>query len=133
MSRAVTRKMAYLPSESQLQDSIVDGLEMRGYTVMETGRWRYQVCCPCGCGHWFTPHTGMPNTTGCPDLYITRAGWGYGRWIGMELKAPGAVTLHGTIPPGRLKKAQKDLKALGVIVVVHSWEEAEAAIREVTV
>lgn len=118
-----------LPTEAQVQDAIVQGLRLLGYEVLETGRWRQQTRCP-GCGAWHTPHTGYGNTPGCPDVLVAHTRWG-NRWLGLEVKAPGAATLLGTVAPGRIRAEQRRLADLGFTVIVHSWEEALSAVREV--
>lgn len=128
----LTRRDLFIASESQLQDQIVEGLERMGYVCLQVGRWVRQAQCP-RCKAWSTPRCGHGNTPGSPDLFVTHPDWGKpARWIGMEIKTPTVRTLTGTLPGGRLRKEQKALAEMGLIAVVRSWEEAEAAIREVT-
>jgi hypothetical protein len=127
----LTRQMIHKPTESQLQDQIVDGLRRCGWTVLEVGRWRRRVQCPCGCGHWFTPRGGS-TTPGAPDLLVCRPGDGHTHWRAIELKTPPVRTLAGTLPGGRLRKEQRALAELGLIAVVRTWEEAQVAVEAQT-
>lgn len=132
-SRVNRRAAACIANEAQTQDAIVELLQDRlGYTVKEIGRWRQQVMCPCGCGHWFTPHNGMPNSPGTPDLivthprFVTKRPW----WLAIECKAPGGRSLFGAIQPGRIRPEQQELVDAGMVAIAHSLEEALAVIGE---
>lgn len=123
------RAELYLPSEAQVQDAIVRGLRTLGYTVLQLGRWRRQTKCPV-CGAWHTPRGGWGNETGTPDLLVGHPAWG-NRWLALEVKAPGARSLVGVVPPGRVRPEQAALVRAGLSTIVHSWEEAFAVVQEV--
>lgn len=127
-SRVNRRAAAFLPDEAAVQAVIVQGLGLRGFTVLELGKWKNKVCCPCGCGHWFFPIGGYGNSTGAMDLICGHPKlWG-SRLLGLECKAPGGMSLFGKVPPGAVKPEQKVLAELGLTVIVHSFDEALAAV-----
>ncbi len=129
------RATAFLPTEAALQSSVVQGLRVLGYTVMETGLPTRKTKCP-KCTFWFTPKTGKLNTPGTPDLYVSHVKWGVRwqglpLWIGLECKAPGGRSLFGAVQPGTVKPEQRELANLGLTVLIHSWDETLAALRRV--
>lgn len=123
------RHPVLLPSEAQVQSTIVEGLRMLGYTVLQLGRWRRQTQCP-RCGEWHTPRGGYGNEPGTPDLLVGRASWG-NRWVALELKRPGGRSLLGTARRGAIRPEQRVLAEAGVVEIVTSWEEALAVVQSV--
>ena len=117
--------MVRAPNESELQSAIVQALQALGWTVLELGRWHRQVRCP-DCGAYFTPRSGTGSTPGAPDLLVSRTG--RSTWHALELKVPAISTLLGTAPAGRLSKEQQELADAGLTVIIHSLEEALAAL-----
>ena len=72
-------------TEKQLQLSIVQALQLLGYTVFETGKTRTKVLCPtCKTRHYATGWQG--NTIGVPDIYIHHRLWKIPIGLGIELK-----------------------------------------------
>lgn len=118
--------MAYVQDEAGLQDAVVEALRYAGFTVLQVGRWRRRTRCP-ECGAWHTPRGGYGNETGTPDLLIGHRHWG-AVLLPIELKAPGAVTLLGTVRPGALQPAQRALHELGITEVCFSLEGVWGAI-----
>jgi hypothetical protein len=90
-------------TEKQIQQSIVEGLRLMGYVVLETGQRRSDLA---------------GNTIGLPDVFCTRPEWrtrnGTGFWIALEMKKPG----------GRVRPAQAALVAAGVSAIVRNLDEA---------
>lgn len=120
------RQQARVESEAGLQDACVEALERSGYRVLQVGRWTRQTQCP-HCRAWHTPRGGYGNTPGTPDLLVGHARWG-AVLLPIEMKAPGARTLLGTIAPGRLRREQAALHAEGVIAVAYSLDDVWAAV-----
>ena len=132
--RPSLRRMARLPSESQLQAQIVQGLRLLGYSVLECGRFVRQVQCDPehgGCGRYFTPTAGYGNSLGVPDLLVADPAWANPVWVGIELKRPTVRTTIGTVRGGVLRKEQRDLAMAGRVVVCHDLDEVLAVVREV--
>lgn len=124
---SLARQAARLPTEAQVQATIVEGLRLLGYVVLQLGRWRRQTQCPV-CDSWHTPRGGWGNETGTPDLLVGHPDWG-NRWICLEVKAPGGRSLFGAVRPGRVRPEQAALVQAGVSTIVHSWEEALAVVK----
>lgn len=130
--RSSLRRMAGLPSESQLQAQIVQGLRLHGYVVLECGRFVRQVRCdPAhgGCGRYFTPTAGYGNSLGVPDLLVADPAWSRPVWVGIELKRPAVKTTIGTVRGGVLSRAQHELAMAGRIVICHDLEEVLARLQ----
>lgn len=112
------RRFVRLPErEDQVQDCIVQGLRLRGYTVLVTSERRRGERCA-ACGHWQRPRLGRGTTPGIPDLLVSHPSWPPGMWLGIECK--GTQT--------RLSPAQQELADAGRIIIARSWEDAWAAV-----
>lgn len=112
--------------ESDLQQTIVQGLRLLRYEVLVTSRHRQKVVCV-KCGLWQWPKVFnrelkamVPLGDGCdkgiPDLLV----WipERGAWLGLELKGTGTA----------VSAEQKRLATEGKVVIVRTWEEALAAV-----
>lgn len=94
------------PLEREVQADITKTLGMLGYLVMHTDQRR---------------KSGV--SIGLPDLFVTRADGSWGnRWRALEVKRPNI---------GILSNVQANLRALGVIAIATTAEEALAELREV--
>lgn len=122
--------MAGLPSETQLQSQIVQGLRLRQLKVLQCGHFTRQVECP-RCAFWFTPTSGYGNDLGVPDLLVTDPTWPAPVWVGAELKRPSVQTTIGLVRGGVLSPEQRDLARSGLIVVCRSLEDVLAAVADV--
>ncbi len=98
-------------NERQLQRQIVEGLQWLGYIVLEIGKARAKVRCQ-HCNALFYPKGWQGNTTGAPDLFITRADWN-NRWIAVELKTNAR----------KLQPEQKAFAELGASAICYSLED----------
>lgn len=126
MPAGIRRAAARLQTENEVQADVVRDLPRLGYKVLEIGKWHQRVKCPCGCGHWFVPRVGVPNTTGSPDTFISHPSWqehfGVGIFQGIELKAPGGEGLLGKVAAGSVKPEQKELARLGFTSIAYSLD-----------
>jgi hypothetical protein len=122
--------MAGLPSESQLQAQIVQGLRLLGYVVLECGRFVRQVRCP-ECSRYFVPTAGYGNSLGTPDLLVADPAWPHPTWVGIELKRPTTRTTIGTVRGGIVSKEQRDLAIAGRTVICHDLDQVLAVVRSV--
>ena len=127
-SRVNRRSAAYLPTEKELQHSVIEGLERLGCVVIPLGAFRTRVKCPCGCGHWFFPPGGYGNGVAAPDLLVGREDMGL-NLRGIELKAPGGMSLFGKVQPGHIRPEQQALADKGLISIAHSFDEVVAALQ----
>lgn len=100
-------------TEEQIQRTIVEGLTVLGYIVLQTTHRRKALSCP-RCQTIFRPAGGYGASPGVPDLIVSRLDWPAGTWLALEVK--GSST--------RLSKEQKYLQAEARIVIVRSWEDA---------
>jgi hypothetical protein len=98
--------MGRLPErESDVLQTVRQGLELLGYEVLRVGQWR-------------ADRGGQD--AGCPDLLVSRDTWKPGVWLGLECK--GTRT--------RLSAEQRRLHAAGRIHIVRNWEQARAVVEE---
>jgi hypothetical protein len=104
------------PTESQLQQSIVNTLSTLGYQVLEIGRTRSLVSCQ-RCGRRTRATGWQGNTVGAPDLFVSHQQW-QGRWIGLEVKRPKGV----------VRPEQKRLATEGFTTIVRSVLDAVVAV-----
>lgn len=134
MPAGIRRAAARLQTEDQVQADVVRDLPRLGYKVLEVGKWRRKVQCPCGCGHWFYP-TGGNSTVGTPDTFISHPSWqahfGVGIFQGIELKAPGGEGLLGKVAAGSVKPEQKELARLGFTSIAYSLDEVLALLERI--
>jgi hypothetical protein len=100
-------------TEAGLQQVVVEGLRLLGFTVLVTTRHPKR----CRCGRWSRADDGASR--GLPDLFVTHPTRG-NNWLGIELKRPGG---------GRLSPEQRQLAGSGSVAVVQSLEEALAALQ----
>lgn len=114
-------------SETEIQRTIVDGLQRLGYTVCQVELFRVR-CRQCGAvtgaGH---------GTKGTPDMYVTHPNWivtlggTYTIWAAMEVKKR---DIKGKL--SAVKPEQKVLVDAGATVIVTCWEEALAHVNLVS-
>ena len=111
---AMARSFSGTLREEDIQHTIVQGLGLLGYDVLQTSR-RGIVCKRCG----QKTYGGDGADKGVPDLLITHDSWPKCAALMMECKGPRT----------RVSPEQRDLERRGRTVIVRSWEEAIAAVR----
>lgn len=111
--------MKALVSEKDVQRTIVEGLRVLGYEVLEISRKFPVECCP-ACGTRFRASKWGGGDRGIPDLFVSRTTWPVGAWLGLEVKGP---TTRVSVDQIRLREGDR-------IVIVRSWEAALKAIEE---
>ena len=116
-SRPVCKPLVAL-KEEEVQASIIDGLTLMRFTVLQASRRRFLIECP-RCGHRFRPKGGDGADKGVPDLIITSEAWPQLVWLGLEVK--GTET--------KVSPEQQSLAERGHIAVVRSWDEAVEIVR----
>jgi hypothetical protein len=109
----------HLPADTEagLQQVVVEGLRLLGFSVLVTTRHPKR----CRCGRWSRADDGASR--GLPDLLVTRPSW-EGLWLALEVKRPA---------PGRarLSPEQQLLYSAGAVIVVRSVEAALNACQDV--
>jgi hypothetical protein len=112
----VTRKL----TEKQFQGSVVQMLQILGYTVFETGKARTQILCPkCKTRHYATGWQG--NTIGVPDLYVHNQHWKIPVGVGIELKTP----------KGEVRLKQQLYANMNVTVICRTMDEVLNAMHSI--
>ena len=106
-----------LTSEEDLQRTVMEGLELLGYIVLQTTHRVKAATCP-KCGQKFRPAGGYGSSKGVPDLIVTRKTWPWYAWVGIELKGPKTA----------VSPEQKALAADDRIAICRTWEEVKVAI-----
>jgi hypothetical protein len=105
--------------EEDVQATIMEGLELLGYRVLQTTHRVQLASCPT-CHQRFRPGGGYGSSPGVPDLIVTRDDWPHFAWCGLEVKRPG----------GPMRPEQKTFYLAGRIAVADSFEAALSAIEE---
>ncbi len=100
------------PKEEDIQKLMIDGLRLKGYTVLTTSRQRRGVSCP-KCGTKNFPSKGDGVDKGLPDLMVWHPRWG-ACWLGLEVKGP-----ETPVSP-----EQEALAKQGAVQIVKSLEDA---------
>ncbi len=113
----MNRVKSLKPTEAEIHRQIKEVLTRLGYVVLDTSRKPKR--CP-SCGAWGRSGAGDGVSKGTPDLFVTHPAWRFCdcAWIGLEVKRPG----------GRLRPEQAELERQSLVYVVHSVDEALAAV-----
>lgn len=101
-------------NEEQVQRSIIDGLQLMGYIVLQTSR-RGVSCRHCGAKTFGSDGV----TRGLPDLVVSRESWPKHCALLIEVKGPATA----------LSVEQALLERKGRIAIARSWEDALLAVR----
>lgn len=96
--------------ESQIQQTVVDGLRAAGYVVLVTNAALAPVTVG-GKKHYSRGHLATP---GVPDLLISHQAWPPALWFGLEMKGEKTA----------VSPEQRHLADLGRIAIARSWEDA---------